>query len=179
MGVIKKIKPNLIVLNGHGSSDMILGQNDEILVKVGENEYILNNALVYALSCGSAKTLGPASVSAGAKAYIGYTEDFIFFVTDNYSTRPEQDPTAKLFLEPTNIIVNALINGNTAENSHQKGLNQFTKNIQAVLSSSSSEEYLARYLIWDMISQVCLGDPTAVIWLRIALFWPQKYNLFI
>ena len=67
---IKKLKPEVIILNGHGSKDSILGQDEDVLIKVGENEYILKNSIVFSLSCSSAKVLGPASIKKGAKAYI-------------------------------------------------------------------------------------------------------------
>lgn len=154
--VIKKLKPEVIILNGHGAPNIIFGQNNEILVKVGENEYILKDSKVFSLSCSSAKILGPASIKAGAKAYIGYKEDFIFPYTEGYSTRAEQDPLAKLFLEPTNKIAIALVNGNPPESCHRIGIEAFSKNLQQVLLSTSTEKYVARFLIWDMSNQVCL-----------------------
>lgn len=154
---IKKLKPELIILNGHGSEDSVLGQGGDILIKVGENEYILKGSVVFSLSCSSAKVLGPASTKKGAKAYIGYTQDFIFAYTDGYFTKAEQDPLAKLFLEPTNKIATSLIAGNSPKDSHQKGLKFFQKNLEKVLLSNSSEEYVARFLIWDMIHQTCLS----------------------
>lgn len=154
--VIRKLNPEIIILNGHGAEDSILGQDNEVLIKVGENEYILKNSIVFSLSCSSAKVLGPASIKAGAKAYIGYRKDFIFAYTDGYSTRAEQDPLAKLFLEPTNKIAISLVSGNSPEDSHQRGINAFLKNLQQVLLSDSSEGYIARFLVWDLTNQTCL-----------------------
>lgn len=154
--VVRKLNPEIIILNGHGTGDSILGQDNEVLIKVGENEYILKNSVVFSLSCSSAKVLGPASIKVGAKAYIGYKEDFIFVYTDGYSTRAEQDPLAKLFLEPTNKIAMSLVSGNSPKDSHQRGLNAFLKNLQQVLLSESSEGYIARFLLWDLTNQTCL-----------------------
>lgn len=156
--VIRKLNPEIIILNGHGAEDRMLGQDNEVLIKVGENEYILKNSIVFSLSCRSAKVLGHASIKAGAKAYIGYKEDFIFAYTDGYSTRAEQDPLAKLFLEPTNKIAMSLISGNSPEESHQHGINAFLKNLQQVLLSNSSEGYIARFLVWDLTNQTCLQN---------------------
>lgn len=154
--VVKKIKPNVILLNGHGGPDEILGDNHSTLIKVGVNDYILKNSVVYALSCSSAKVLGPACIRAGAKAYVGYKEDFIFAFTEGYSTRAEQDPLAKLFLEPTQKIAIHLVNGNSSKDSHEKGIREFQKNIQKVLLSNSTEKYVARFLVWDLVNQVHL-----------------------
>ncbi len=156
--VIKKLKPEVIILNGHGAADLMLGQDHKVLLKVGENEYILKDSNVFVLSCSSAKILGPASIKAGAKAYIGYKEDFIFVCSEGYSTRAEQDPLAKLFLEPTNKIAIALANGNSPEDCHKIGINAFSKNLQQVLLSTSTEKYVARFLIWDITNQVHLHN---------------------
>jgi hypothetical protein len=155
--VLKKVKPDLVIINGHGNSELVLGNSSsEVLVKVGENEYILKDTVVFSLSCSSAKKLGVSSIEAGASAYIGYNEDFIFAYTEGYSTRAEQDPLAKLFLDPTNRIANSLIEGYSPEDAHKRGVNAFLENLQKVLLSNSKEEYLARYLVWDLTNQVCL-----------------------
>ena len=52
--VIKKLKPEVIILNGHGAADLMLGQDHKVLLKVGENEYILKDSNVFVLSCSSA-----------------------------------------------------------------------------------------------------------------------------
>ena len=154
--VVKKLEPEVIILNGHGTSDTIFGQDNKILIKTGENEYVLKNSNVFSLSCSSAKILGPASIKAGAKSYIGYKEDFIFAYTEDYSTRAEQDPLAKLFLEPTTKLATALVNGNSPEDCHKIGVNAFLKNLEQVLLSNSTEDYVARFLVWDLTNQVCL-----------------------
>lgn len=77
--VINKTKPELIVLNGHGDADLITGQDNEILIKTGENEGLLTGKIIYALSCRTAKILGPKSIEKKTKCYLGYTEDFVFF----------------------------------------------------------------------------------------------------
>ncbi len=153
--VLLKVKPDLVVLNGHGAPDFICGERDEILIKVGVNEHILKGAIVYVLSCSTARILGIESMKAGAKAYIGYIEDFIFLISDNYSTKAEMDPLAKLFLEPTEIIVESLIDGYSPKDSHQRGLDLFNRNLENTLLSGSRDQYVTRFLIWNMSSQIC------------------------
>lgn len=67
--VVAKMRPSFIFLNGHGNTDHITGADNKTLIQVGDNEKILQNKSVYALSCSSAKELGPASIGAGADAY--------------------------------------------------------------------------------------------------------------
>lgn len=162
-GRLKKVNPELVVFNGHGNEDIIFGQDNEPLIINGDNESLLSGKIVYSRSCQSAKILGVECIKKGTRAYIGYKEDFIFMFDESKITRPLQDETAKLFLEPSNQVVISLIKGNTAIRSYQNGKKAYLRNIQRLLTSESPPEDTAavRYLIWNMIHQVCLGDQSA------------------
>lgn len=160
--IVAKKQPFFIFFNGHGRSDCIYGQDNEVLVKIGENEEILKSKIVYALSCKSAKGLGLESIKAGTVTYLGYDEDFIFVYDLEKVSRPLEDKTAVLFLEPSNQLVNSLLKGHTAKESHKCSKYSFAKNIQKLLTSESPPyNYLIPYLLWDMRHQVCLGDENA------------------
>lgn len=156
--VVRKLQPEVIIIYGHGFSDRVFGQDGNVLIKVGENESILKNSNVFSLTCDSGKILGPASIVAGANGYIGYSEPFVFVTSHGYATRADQDPLAKLFLDPTNEIAASLIKGNTVRNANDKGINLFIKNYETVLLSNSKDEYLARFLAWDIRNQVCYDN---------------------
>src|SRR3989338_282816 len=111
--MVHKHAPTFIFLNGHGGSDLVCGQNNEILIQEGKNELILKGTISYALSCSSAKVLGPSAITAGATSYIGYKEDFIFFISSEKRTKPQEDKTAEMFLAPANQIVVSLVKGHT------------------------------------------------------------------
>ena len=163
--MLKKHNFSLIFLNGHGGPDLVCGHDDEVLVEAGKNAVALKGVVVYALSCSSAKTLGPVAVQSGAKAYIGYNEDFIFFISPEKMSRPKEDRTAEMFLTPANHVVVSLAKGHTAGEATDRAKNYFYKSIQKLVSSESSiddREYI-RYLIWDMKSLVCLGNREAVV----------------
>lgn len=161
--IIKKKQPLLCFFNGHGGPDFVAGDSDEILVKLGENEEVLESKIVYALSCQSAKKLGIGSVKKGTIVYIGYNEDFVFVFNQGRLSSPIEDMTAKLFLGPSNQLVVSLLKGHSASFAYKKSQASFRKNIQKLLTSESSidSSYL-RYLWWDMRHQVCLGDGDAV-----------------
>lgn len=160
---ILKMKPSLIILNGHGDERSVMGYDNKILIKVELNEGLLKNKIVYAVSCRSAKKLGPKSIQAGASVYIGYTGDFIFCHDVHKVTHPLDDIIAKLFLEPSNQVSVSLIKGNMAEGAYKRSQGFFLRNIQKLLSSQGSMEsnQYAKYLWWDMKHQVCLGDGEA------------------
>lgn len=161
--VLQKMVPRFIFINGHGDDALITGQDGEILVRAGENEAILKNLIVYALSCRSARILGPASVQGGARAYIGYREDFIFMYSAENRTRPINDSLAGLFLEPSNRVALALLKGHSVHDACMSGKRAFVRNIQKLLSSQTStdDSSALRYLLWDMQHMVYHGDATA------------------
>ena len=162
--MIQKQKPGLIMFNGHGSDECVTGHKKEILVVAGENESLLKESITYALSCRSGKLLGPKSVNAGAKAYLGYDDDFVFVYSPDKITQPLADETAKLFLEPSNEIIISLIKGNSAEESYNRSQEFFMDRMKKLLSSEATpeESSMARYLWWDRLHQVCLGDKRAI-----------------
>lgn len=163
--ITQKKSPQLIFLNGHGNSDLVAGQNNEVLVKEGENEIILKGRITYALSCQSAKRLGKAAIKGGASAYIGYQEDFIFYYDREKTTKPLNDTVIKLFLEPSNTMVISLIKGHSSGEAWRNSQRDFKKKITNLVLSQDKvaiNTYLPG-LIWDMKNQVCLGNNQAVL----------------
>ncbi|MBI2443770.1 MAG: hypothetical protein HYV42_00820 [Candidatus Magasanikbacteria bacterium] len=164
--MIKKNEPTIVFLNGHGNYDVVTGQDNEELVRAGDNEKLLKSKVIYALSCRSGKILGPSSIKAEADAYIGYDEDFIFLYDENKRTRPEQDKTAEIFLEPSNQVMVSLLKNHTPKEAHKNSKQSFARKIKKLLSSQSTvlESSAVRYLIWNMQHQVCcegVVTPTA------------------
>jgi len=163
--VINKIRPRLIVLNGHGDNKSVTGFDNEVLIEVGNNEKLLERKIAYAVSCSSAKTLGSKCIDFGTDTYIGYTDDFVFMINETKITKPLEDKTAQLFLEPSNKIAISLLKGNSSGNSYKKSQEVFRRNITHLLTSESSQEgkEALPYLLWDMRHQVCLGDHNAIL----------------
>ncbi|OGF38218.1 hypothetical protein A2482_04090 [Candidatus Falkowbacteria bacterium RIFOXYC2_FULL_48_21] len=155
--MVKRNNPAIIFLNGHGDYDVVDGQDNETLVRAGENEKMLCAKVVYALSCRSGKILGPSSIERGAEAYIGYTEDFIFLYDDEKRTRPEQDKTVEMFLEPSNQVVVSLLKNHTPMEACNNAKRAFSKRIGKLLTSNSTDlgGAAVKYLIWDRHNLVC------------------------
>jgi hypothetical protein len=153
--------PTLVFINGHGAPDRIFGQDGEVILQTGVNEKTIAGSITYALSCSSAKELGPKAVAAGATADIGYTGDFIFMWSIDKRTRPLEDKTAEMFLEPSNQIMTSLLKGTTTGEAVDHGRNAFAKNVRALLNSQSNEADTAslRYLLWDLQCLTLLGNP--------------------
>jgi len=158
---LKKLKPGLILFNGHGSEDEIQGHNDEVIVKKGLNHTALKNTIVYALACDSAVELGPAAVKSGTKAYIGYDFPFGFLTNKFKECTPEKDELANFFKKPSNQIGISLIKGRTAREAYESSQAAFRKMISSIGSSETLPESkdIRFWLFCDMSSQRLLGDP--------------------
>lgn len=64
---------------GHGSYTVFTGHMFAHLLEVGAyGAAEVNQKVIHLLSCETAKTLGPDMVTHGAKASVGYTENFVF-----------------------------------------------------------------------------------------------------
>lgn len=149
-GMVKKNAPSIIFLNGHGAEDRVAGQDHKVIIDT-RSASILKNAMVYAVSCKSARTLGAQAVKVGAKAYIGYTEDFILVSQPRKTAHPQDDTTAALFLNPSNQIVISLVKGHSAKEAVAKGRTEFAKSITSALNSdvqSDDDKYIP-YLMWN------------------------------
>ncbi len=152
----------LVVLNGHGNDQAITGQGNKIIINV-EDVALLSDKIIYARACSSAKTLGPSAVSAGALAYIGYDIEFVFFTENDKLSRPLEDKTAALFLEPSNHVPIALLKGHTASDANHRSQEKFLQVIKRLVAEGpkSVHYYTAPFLFANMTHQVCLGDPMA------------------
>lgn len=160
---LKSKQPNLVLFNGHGASDLIAGQDDEVIIKAGENEALLKGTVVYALSCKTGKVLGPKSIDKGTIAYIGYKEDFNFWTNSSYTSRPNNDPRAKLFLEPSNQIALSLLKGHSAKEACDKAKNAFRENVTKLIATNSPDQFVMPDLIWNMVHLAHFGDGDAVV----------------
>ncbi len=147
--VILKTQPSFVVLNGHGNERSVTGYDDEVLVESGKNEHLLAKKIVYARSCQSAKILGATSIKAGCLTYIGYDDDFVFFIEDNFLSRPLKDKTAQKFLEPSNYVISMLLKGHSTKESNRRSKDMYKKTIQNLTTSAASKEEseLAPYLV--------------------------------
>ena len=124
---------------------------------------MLKDKVIYAISCSSAKSLGPKSIEKGAINYSGYDDDFIFFYDPNNISRPLSDETAKLFLEHSNLFIDSMIKGNTIRDSKQRAENKLRENIIKLSSSSSIDSNLIRFLWWDLVHFVSHGNQDIAI----------------
>lgn len=162
---IKKLNPKLLLLNGHGNSKSVTGYNNEELIHADKNVGLLSKRITYAISCSCAKILGPKAVKVGAKAFIGYKDDFILPSNSNSSTRPLSDKRAKPFMEASNYLIYSLLRGHSAGESTKRSRDMLKNSYLKLLASdadSDAKKY-APFLMWNYNNLVCLGDSKATI----------------
>lgn len=161
----KKHKPDFFFFNGHGSDEIVAGYDDEHLLISGKNDGLCPESIVYIRSCSAAKTLGVSLIEQSAKSCIGYSTKFGFMRLIEKERDPLSDTLAKLYLEPSNVVVTTLLKGHTASEAHNRGLREMRKNLRKMLSSENPlTDSTGIVLLWSNIrGQVLLGDPNATI----------------
>lgn len=162
-GRMKKLNPDLVLLNGHGDEGCITGHNNEVLVKEGENSRLLKNRITYAVACSSAKVLGEACADSKT-TYIGYDEYFILNLDRRYFSNPLRDGRAEKFLEPSNKVALSLVKGHTAKEASEISKKAFRESIISLLTKGNPDADMiddAKSLYWNMTHQVCLGNKEA------------------
>jgi hypothetical protein len=162
--LVQEHKPQLIILNGHGSKNLITGFNKEILVACDDNETLLKDTITHALSCDTGQELGPRAITIGTRSFIGYTELFQFYHL-NRQTKEEQrqDAVAGFFLDPAYEVIIALIEGNDAQTAYERSQKMHKATLESLLTSKNTNYNtgLASSVYHNLTHQVCLGDPKA------------------
>ena len=148
-GTIKKKGIDLVLLNGHGDDEIVLG-NDGPIVD-GDNIDLLKEKIVHAMSCSSAKKLGKTAVEKGVKAYVGYNEPYLAPRMDDKISNPLKDSTAALFLDPAFIAQKALANNKTPSEAVNLARKEYNRSIIKALTSpmQSDNDQFVGLLLWD------------------------------
>ncbi|MBN2013914.1 MAG: hypothetical protein JW778_01925 [Candidatus Altiarchaeota archaeon] len=123
------------------------------------NHNILSKKIVYARACYAAASLGKACTLKGG-CFIGYNTPFSFWIDERRSATPLKDETAKLFLEPSNLVVVSLLKGNSAQQASEKSKNMVRKNILKLMKNETEPGALASIMaLWsNHEGQTILGD---------------------
>ncbi len=149
--IMQDKKPSFIFFNAHGDEKTIYGDKtgaaEEILVQEGKNHHLLDSKLIYARACSAAASLGKACENG---CFIGYNTPFSFWINEKWSAKPSNDKTARLFLEPSNLIVKSLLKGNTAEQAVNKSLSMSKKNMLKLLKEQEEPGAVASVMVlWN------------------------------
>src|SRR3989338_2289036 len=159
-GRVAKKDPDLVVLNGYGNTYCVTGHDEEVLVRAGHNSELLRNRINYAVSCSSASVLGNEVASFPYTTYIGYTDDFVFPLSQKCIRKPLQDERAGRCLKISNHVVLSLLKGHSSSEAVERSKRMAQEAINNLLTSTRDAEatFDARILWWNLRNQVCLGD---------------------
>lgn len=154
--------PRLVFINGHGSTEVIMGYNNEPLVDMASN---FQGLIMYARSCDAAKNLGVHLVKNGVVSFIGYKRKFFCGYSPDKTTKPLKDRIAELFLVPSNLVVSTLLKGHSAGEAHLRSRTAMYKNFRRMVSSAASyEERFASRWMWSNINnQILLGNASVTM----------------
>lgn len=162
---IESGNPQFINFNGHGSENCVCGQENEVLILLGENDSLLKNRIVHSLTCESAIELG---ARCGAKAYIGYNSLFFFCMDGKSLSRPLEDRFARPILDSAFEIPNQIAKRKTVKEAFEQSQKKYQEYIDEYTFSESkytTEElqFILPYLCWDKSIQIFHGNPDAKI----------------
>lgn len=158
--MVSRMRPSLIVLNGHGNQGCVTGHDNEILVQEGKNTELLGGKITYAVSCQSATILGRAVVNKTGTTYIGYEDDFVFTFSQSKVGKPLENDRAKPFMEASNQVILSILKGHSAQEASQRSKEAFRAHIIRLLSSQANPDARldAQALWWNLKNQICLGN---------------------
>lgn len=163
-GHLRKSKPTLVHLNGHGSNTVVTGDQKLPLLDQ-DNANHTRGMVIYARSCNSAAMLGRYCVEQGAKSYIGYRRPFVVRLDLAKMQRPLEDEIAAYTLEPSNQVTLSLLGGATAGESYERSQKTSREKLQKLMSSEAPEgaSHILMAVWSNMNNQVILGQPDATI----------------
>jgi len=120
---IDKIKPSLIVFNGHGSDNSLFDNSKREFVNL-KNSHIFKNSIPFIRACNALAGLGKEAVEKGCKSFIGYKSRFWLPFKHGMESRPLQDYVAEPVVGVSNAVVIELIKGKTVRDSVDKSHNE-------------------------------------------------------
>jgi hypothetical protein len=135
----KKSNVTFITGVGHGLYNLYTGDHGVVNVIFQIGRYFpeeASNKIVHFLSCQTARDLGPDFVMNGCRAFLGYDENFTFFMAE-----------ADIFFECDSEIDRAIADGATVEQAHQRAVQKFNKAIAEMLAKG--KPYVAAVLEFD------------------------------
>ena len=112
LGRLESLKPEFVFLNGHGDEKTYFGHDYAEVINL-TTARALKQTLTFIRACGCLEQLGNKAVQDGCKAFIGYSQDFLSPISDQYCATPLRDPIAEPVKRVSNEIMHTLLKGKT------------------------------------------------------------------
>lgn len=150
---------DIIIGMGHGDVDTFTGQNENLILRVGEYAPSeINGKVIKLLSCQTGVTLGPDLINNGAASFLGYTDDYLWVCDSDKVATPWADHLASPFLLPVVDLINKLLDGKTVEEAYLTEMEGYEKNAE-----KAEDELTKSLLNFNMNNAILLGDRMAKI----------------
>ena len=148
---------DIIIGVGHGDKDSFTGQNEAVILEVGKyNPREVKGKMIKLLSCQTGAVLGPDLIENGAKAFLGYVDDYIWVMDSDLAAKPWADELACTCLLPVVDGLNALLDGKTAGEAFEIEREGYLKNAEV-----EEDELIKACLEFNHDNAVLLGDTAA------------------
>lgn len=159
---IAAYQPSFIIGVAHGYPEELGIYRNLPLVDL-QNAHITRDTVSYFISCNTAETLGPATIANGAKAFIGFDQDFIFWINE-HALYPIGDTLARPFMLPIMKVIRSLAAGRTTGEAYKDSKNIFREQIRLWNSKNTLKaKLITNALRHDLDSFVLLGDRSVTV----------------
>ena len=161
---------DIIIGMGHGDVDDFTGQNEVLILKVGQYDpQEVEGKVVKLLSCLTGVKLGPDLIGNGAASFAGYKDDYLWIMDADLVSTPWSDKMAATCLMPVIDGLNALLDGRTAREAFDTELEGYRRNAEA-----EENELMKALIEFNRRNSVLLGNPEARIRPRSGLALPFR-----
>ncbi len=148
---------DIIIGAGHGSETSFCGQNESVILEIGKyNPREVRGKVIKLISCQTGVSLGPDLIKNGARAFLGYKDDYVWVMDADLASTPWADEMAGTCLMPVVDGLNALLDGKTAEESFDVELQGYLKN-----AAAEEDELIKSCLEFNHDNAILLGDTSA------------------
>jgi hypothetical protein len=148
---------DIIIGVGHGSQTSFTGQNEALILEIGKyNPREIKGKVIKLLSCQTGVSLGPDLVKNGAKAFMGYRDDYVWVMDSDFASKPWEDEMAAACLMPVVDGLNTLLDGKTAKESLDVETQGYLKN-----AAAEEDSLVKSCLGFNYVNAVLLGDTSA------------------
>jgi hypothetical protein len=160
--VLRELPAEMFYGVGHGDTDVFTGWGNRTIFYVCDCRE-LSGSIVYLLSCLTARELGEDIVRKGARAYVGYNEEFAWVVYDRYTCAYDtyNDRYCKWFFTPVRVLLERIADGATVGEANASSIAEWNFGVSYWLENPENDPnagLVLYYLVWDRDAQTLLGD---------------------
>ncbi len=150
---------DIIIGCGHGDVDVFTGQNEAVILEVGQySPREVRGKVIKLLSCQCGVILGPNLVKNGAACVLAYVDDYVWVCDADLASTPWADEMAATSLMPVVDGLNALLDGKSAREALNIELEGYLRN-----AAVEEDELVKACIEFNRENAVLLGAGSAKI----------------